>query len=63
MYRMQQLWSFMMQNVLVFHNCISFEAGSVEEKINHIRFLLANPKTDVGKERMKIMTETNDGFY
>lgn len=25
-------------------------------------FLLANPKTDVGKERMKIMTETNDGF-
>ncbi|MFD2443485.1 ATP-dependent DNA helicase RecG [Bacillus sp. CGMCC 1.16607] len=24
--------------------------------------LLANPKTDVGKERMKIMTETNDGF-
>ncbi|MBL5767918.1 ATP-dependent DNA helicase RecG [Heyndrickxia sporothermodurans] len=25
-------------------------------------FLLANPKTDVGKERMKIMIETNDGF-
>ncbi|MGE8204121.1 ATP-dependent DNA helicase RecG [Heyndrickxia sp. NPDC080065] len=25
-------------------------------------FLLANPKTDIGKERMKIMTETNDGF-
>jgi ATP-dependent DNA helicase RecG len=24
--------------------------------------LLADPKTDVGKERMKIMTETNDGF-
>jgi ATP-dependent DNA helicase RecG len=24
--------------------------------------LLAEPKTDVGKERMKIMTETNDGF-
>lgn len=24
--------------------------------------LLANPKTEVGKERMKIMTETNDGF-
>ncbi|HJV16908.1 MAG TPA: ATP-dependent DNA helicase RecG [Bacillales bacterium] len=24
--------------------------------------LLANPKSDVGKERMKIMTETNDGF-
>ncbi len=24
--------------------------------------LLANPKTDVGRERMKIMTETNDGF-
>jgi ATP-dependent DNA helicase RecG len=24
--------------------------------------LLANPKTDIGKERMKIMTETNDGF-
>ncbi|WP_416150991.1 ATP-dependent DNA helicase RecG [Salipaludibacillus sp. HK11] len=24
--------------------------------------LLANPKTDVGKERMTIMTETNDGF-
>lgn len=25
-------------------------------------FLLANPKTEVGKERMMIMTETNDGF-
>ncbi|MGE6258712.1 ATP-dependent DNA helicase RecG [Heyndrickxia sporothermodurans] len=25
-------------------------------------FLLANPKTEIGKERMKIMTETNDGF-
>lgn len=24
--------------------------------------LLADPKTEVGKERMKIMTETNDGF-
>lgn len=24
--------------------------------------LLADPKSDVGKERMKIMTETNDGF-
>lgn len=24
--------------------------------------LLANPKTEVGKERMKIMTDTNDGF-
>lgn len=24
--------------------------------------LLANPKSEVGKERMKIMTETNDGF-
>ncbi|MED1202112.1 ATP-dependent DNA helicase RecG [Heyndrickxia acidicola] len=24
--------------------------------------LMADPKTDVGKERMKIMTETNDGF-
>jgi ATP-dependent DNA helicase RecG len=24
--------------------------------------LLADPKTDIGKERMKIMTETNDGF-
>lgn len=24
--------------------------------------LLANPKSDVGKERMRIMTETNDGF-
>lgn len=24
--------------------------------------LLANPKTEIGKERMKIMTETNDGF-
>jgi len=24
--------------------------------------LIADPKTDVGKERMKIMTETNDGF-
>ena len=24
--------------------------------------LLANPKTAIGKERMKIMTETNDGF-
>ncbi|OZI11597.1 ATP-dependent DNA helicase RecG [Bacillaceae bacterium SAS-127] len=24
--------------------------------------LLANPKTEVGQERMKIMTETNDGF-
>ncbi|MDQ0341597.1 ATP-dependent DNA helicase RecG [Lederbergia wuyishanensis] len=24
--------------------------------------LLADPKTDVGKERMRIMTETNDGF-
>lgn len=24
--------------------------------------LLANPKTEVGKERMQIMTETNDGF-
>lgn len=24
--------------------------------------LLANPKSDVGRERMKIMTETNDGF-
>lgn len=24
--------------------------------------LLANPKSDVGKERMKIMTESNDGF-
>jgi ATP-dependent DNA helicase RecG len=24
--------------------------------------LLANPKTEVGKERMRIMTETNDGF-
>ena len=24
--------------------------------------LLAQPKTEVGKERMKIMTETNDGF-
>ena len=28
---------------------------------NHC-ILLANPKTDVGRERMKIMTETNDGF-
>lgn len=25
--------------------------------------LLANPKTDNGKERMKIMTESTDGFY
>jgi ATP-dependent DNA helicase RecG len=24
--------------------------------------LLANPKTEIGKERMQIMTETNDGF-
>ncbi|MBM7647168.1 ATP-dependent DNA helicase RecG [Bacillus ectoiniformans] len=24
--------------------------------------LLANPKTEVGQERMKVMTETNDGF-
>lgn len=24
--------------------------------------LLANPKTEIGKERMKIMTDTNDGF-
>ncbi|RDI47496.1 ATP-dependent DNA helicase RecG [Falsibacillus pallidus] len=24
--------------------------------------LLANPKTEIGKERMRIMTETNDGF-
>ncbi len=24
--------------------------------------LLADPKTEVGKERMRIMTETNDGF-
>lgn len=24
--------------------------------------LLADPKTDIGKERMRIMTETNDGF-
>jgi ATP-dependent DNA helicase RecG len=24
--------------------------------------LLADPKSEVGKERMKIMTETNDGF-
>ncbi|MFK2824960.1 ATP-dependent DNA helicase RecG [Bacillus sp. B190/17] len=24
--------------------------------------LLANPKTEIGQERMKIMTETNDGF-
>ena len=24
--------------------------------------LLANPKTEIGKERMKIMTETNNGF-
>ncbi|WP_084780268.1 ATP-dependent DNA helicase RecG [Bacillus massilinigeriensis] len=24
--------------------------------------LIADPKTDIGKERMKIMTETNDGF-
>lgn len=25
--------------------------------------LLANPKTDIGKERMQIMTESTDGFY
>ena len=31
-------------------------------RINHIVFYSQIRKSEVGKERMKIMTETNDGF-
>ncbi len=52
----------MMLNDLVFRSCINYVAGLDGVVINHIVFYLADPKTEVGKERMKIMTETNDGL-
>ena len=37
--------------------------GSVGRGVNnHIVLLIADPKSEIGKERMRIMTETNDGF-
>ncbi len=44
-------------------NFTSYEAGLVgKQAILCAAILVANPKTDSGKQHMKIMTETTNGF-